>query len=322
MVLGVAALSNDTADLVPRTSLDGPALEFDLPGLEIGVAEYDEGPTGCTVFHFPNGASSSIDVRGGSPGVSGAGYEFVSAICLAGGSLYGLEAAAGVAAELLARRDYRTGWLDIPIVAGAIVFDWGRRDNAVYPDKELGRAALRSARAGVFPLGPHGAGRSVSVGKVFDYEEGEPAGQGGAFRQVGETKVAVFTVVNAIGAIFDRAGTVVRGHYDRATGLRRGLVPRVEARLAQRRSIRPPPGNTTLTVVATNLKLDARQLRTVGRQVHVSMARAIQPFHALEDGDVLFAVSTGAVESDPVLDTTGLGIVASELAWDAVLRSF
>jgi L-aminopeptidase/D-esterase-like protein len=72
-------------------------------------------------------------------------------------------------------------------------------------------------------------------------------------------------------------------------------------------------------VLATNLRLDQRQLRTLGRQVHASMARAIQPFHALEDGDVLFAVSTGAVDSDPLLDTTALGIVASELAWDAVL---
>ena len=86
--------------------------------------------------------------------------------------------------------------------------------------------------------------------------------------------------------------------------------------------MRPPPGNTTLTVVATNLALDSRQLRTVGRQVHASMARAIQPFHALEDGDVLFAVSTGEVAADPVLDTTALGIVASELAWDAVLTSY
>ena len=41
--------------------------------------------------------------------------------------------------------------------------------------------------------------------------------------------------------------------------------------------------------------------------------------HALEDGDVLFAVSTGAVDADPLLDTTALGVVASEVAWDAVL---
>jgi L-aminopeptidase/D-esterase-like protein len=283
------------------------------------VAEYDEGPTGCTVFLFPAGSACSIDIRGGSPGVSGAGYEIVDAVCLAGGSLYGLEAAAGVAAELLARRGYRTGWLEIPLVAGAIIFDWGPRDNAVYPDKELGRAAVRASRPGVFPLGPRGAGRSATAGKLFAYEEGESAGQGAAFRQVGETKIAVFSVVNAVGAVVDRDGNVVRGHLDRESGLRRPLVAGVEERLAAGLPVRPPPGNTTLTVVATNLRLDSRQLRTLGRQVHASMARAIQPFHALEDGDVLFAVSTGDVERDPLLDTTALGVVAAEVAWDAVL---
>jgi L-aminopeptidase/D-esterase-like protein len=133
--------------------------------------------------------------------------------------------------------------------------------------------------------------------------------------------VAVFTVVNAIGAVVDREGNVVRGHYDRESGLRRTLVSTVEERLAAGRPVRPPPGNTTLTVLVTDLALDLRALRTLGRQVHASMARAIQPFHALEDGDVLFAISTGAVESDPLLDTTALGVVASELAWDAVLSA-
>ena len=251
--------------------------------------------------------------------MSGAGIELVDAVCLAGGSLYGLEAAAGVAAELLAQREYRTDWLQIPLVAGAIIFDWGPRDNAVYPDKELGRAALRAAVPGVFPVGARGAGRSATAGKLFAYEEAEPAGQGGAFRAAAGTRVAVFTVVNAIGAIVDRNGNVVLGHYDRETGLRRALAPTVEERLAEGRPVRPPPGNTTLTVLVTDLALDARELRTLGRQVHASMARAIQPFHALEDGDVLFAISTGAVESDPLLDTTALGVVASEVAWDAVL---
>lgn len=32
-------------ELTPRTAFDGPALSFDFPGLLIGVAEYDEGPT-------------------------------------------------------------------------------------------------------------------------------------------------------------------------------------------------------------------------------------------------------------------------------------
>jgi L-aminopeptidase/D-esterase-like protein len=50
------------------------------------------------------------------------------------------------------------------------------------------------------------------------------------------------------------------------------------------------------------------------------MARAIQPFHALVDGDVLYAVTTDEVEN-PELTGTSLGVVASELAWDAVLAS-
>jgi L-aminopeptidase/D-esterase-like protein len=48
------------------------------------------------------------------------------------------------------------------------------------------------------------------------------------------------------------------------------------------------------------------------------MARAIQPFHALSDGDVLFAASTAEVE-DESISSDALGVVASELAWDAVL---
>jgi L-aminopeptidase/D-esterase-like protein len=286
-------------------------LTFDFPGLRIGVAEYEEGPTGCTVFHFTSGAMLERDVRGGSPGTFGE-LDWVDAICLAGGSLYGLEACTGVAAELFEQRDYDTGWTAIADVTGAIIFDFGPRENAVYPDKELGRAALRAAQEGSFPLGQRGAGRSATVGKTFGFELAEPGGQGGAFRQIGPTRVAVFTVVNAVGAIVDRDGKVVRGHFDRPTGERRRLLDGIEARLTD--------GNTTLTVVATNQKLDRWPLRQLARQVHTSMARAIHPFHALTDGDVLFAATTNEVEND-ALDSVTLGVVASELAWDAVLAA-
>jgi 6-aminohexanoate-oligomer endohydrolase len=309
-------LTNDTTELVPRTEFEGSELGFDFPGLRIGIAEYEEGPTGCTVFHLPpGGAACAIDVRGGSPGTIGH-YEWTHAICLAGGSLYGLEASCGVAAELMAMRGQTVGWTDVELVCGAIIYDFGSRENSIYPDAALGRAALRAAREGVFPLGARGAGRSATVGKTFAYEQGEPSGQGGAFRQVGPTKVAVFTVVNAFGAVVDREGTVVRGHLDRRTGARTSLVAGLEQRLP-----RATPGNTTLSVVITNQRLERRELRQLAVQVHSSLARAIQPFHALVDGDVLYAVTTGGVENDD-LTSTSLGIVASELAWDAVLACF
>jgi 6-aminohexanoate-oligomer endohydrolase len=312
--------SNDNTSLVPKSSFPGPALELDFPGIHIGVAEYEEGPAGCTVFHFPSIADMSVDVRGGSPGWFGDHGE-TEAICLAGGSFYGLEAAMGVQAELFASRDYSTQWDDIALVSGAIIMDYRPRDNAIYPDKALGRAALQSARPGIFPLGPRGAGRSATVGKALRFAEHESAGQGGAFRQIGPTKIAFFSVVNALGAIVDRRGNVVRGCVDQKTGLRRPYVEGLTSTLNEGGAADAAPGNTTLSVLVTNQKLSAWRLRQLGRQVHSSMARAIQPFHGLTDGDVLFAVTTNDVENE-ALGPLALGALASEVAWDAVLTSF
>jgi 6-aminohexanoate-oligomer endohydrolase len=316
-----APLSNDTVHLTPQTSWSGPSLAFDFPAFQIGIGEYAEGPTGCTVFHFPQGAACAVDVRGGSPGIFGWDYGWMNAICLTGGSLYGLESTMGVAAELLALRGYRAGWTEMPLVSGAVIYDYGPRANTIYPDKALGRAALKAAQAGVFPLGGRGAGCSARVGSGFDRDRGELAGQGGAFRQIGATKIAVFSVVNALGAIVDRDGRVVRGHRDRATGTRDHWLADLERRLVAGEQPTMPHGNTTLTVVVTNQTVDMRSLQQMGRQVHASMARAIQPFHTMNDGDVLFAVTTAEVEN-AALDTTALGLLASELAWDAVLSSF
>jgi L-aminopeptidase/D-esterase-like protein len=315
-------LSNDTTTLTARTQIDAKRwLDVDFPGLEIGVAEYTEGPTGCTVFHFPDVASLHIDVRGGSPGINGEHLTLTNAICFAGGSLYGLEASTGVAAELFAKRGYSTRWMDIALVSGAIIFDYGRRENAIYPDKELGRAAVRAMKPGRFPLGPHGAGCSATAGHGAT---AELAGQGGALTKVGPAHLAVFTVVNAYGAIVDRHGDVARGNRDVATGKHR----RAEDVVAQTGAYDPPAArargvtqNTNLTLLVTDQKLDALQLRSIARQTHASMARAIQPFNTRWDGDILFAVSTQKVDN-AALDEVSLGIVASELAWDAVLATF
>ena len=113
-------ISNDTIRLEPHVSFHSPALTLDFSDLHIGIAEYREGPTGCTVFYFPGQASCAIDIRGGLVGVHG-DYGRIDALCFAGGSLHGLEAALGVTAELLATQGYRLGC--VPLVNGAIVYD-------------------------------------------------------------------------------------------------------------------------------------------------------------------------------------------------------
>ncbi len=248
------------------------------------------------------------------------------AVVFAGGASYGLEAAAGVMAELLARDRQATHWERVPTVTGAVVYDFRHRSNAIYPDKELGRAALAAARPGRFPLGARGAGRCVHVGKLFGPRYMESAGQGGAFRQVGRVKIAVFTVVNAVGAIVDREGRVVRGNRAPESGLRTSFAADLVDGTGQRkRQLETPPStpleNTTLTLLVINRRMRHLELGRLAIQTHTSMARAIQPFHTEHDGDVLFAVTTGEVE-DTDVSAQDLAIHAGEVAWDAVLSSW
>jgi L-aminopeptidase/D-esterase-like protein len=151
----------------------------------------------------------------------------------------------------------------------------------------------------------------------------ERAGQGGAFGQIGPTRIAVFAVVNAVGAIQDRNGRVVCGNRDPESGARTQIGSDLrDGRADRKRQLHPPAavpqGNTTLTVVATNQELTYRELQRLALQTHTSMARAIHPFHTEYDGDLLFAVTTSEVQN-PQLSAGDLTVHASELAWDAVL---
>ena len=196
-------------------------------------------------------------------------------------------------------------WLDVAFVAGAIIYDFGgRRFNEVYPDKRLAQAALRAARPGVFPLGAQGAGRMAMQGSYFGCNT--HSGQGGAFRQIGAVKIAAFTVVNAYGAVTDRAGRLVAcnrpkswGNLTMTSELLRNLPQSLKADWDAAAS-RPDAGgtrNTTISLIVTNQKLDYASLQRMAVQVHTSMARAIQPFSTQNDGDTLYAASTQEIDT-------------------------
>jgi L-aminopeptidase/D-esterase-like protein len=320
---------------VPQVSFEGPALTFDFPAVEIGVAEYEAGPTGGTVLLFRAPVMAAVDVRGGAPGTVNTdalrlAYDapFVSAIALAGGSAYGLAFATGIANVLKERTAAPGDWRNIAVVPGAIIFDLGgRRFNAITPDERLARAALGAVRAGSIPMGARGAGRFAMQGGYLG--DRQHSGQGAAFRQVGNTKVLVVTVVNALGSIVERNGRLLRCSHPVAGDC--GLVAdRLSSHLE---SLTEPKlsdssvgnhsgltANTTITVVVTNQALPYWALQRLAVQVHNSMARAIQPFGTEFDGDTLFAVTTGEVKNAK-LGTVDLGLLASEAAWDAILAS-
>ena len=269
-------------------------LEFDLPGVLIGTAEYAEGPTGCSVFRFPKRAACEVDRRGGSAAVYG-GFPSIDALFLSGGSHYGLEVGSGIASEILSDRNSASA-PDIASVSGAIIYDYYRRKTLAHPDKRLAAAAYHAARPGRYPVGPRGAGCSASVGQLgYSKRFGpEPGGQGCAVGKLGNASIGVFSVLNPLGAIFGEDGKLLRGYVDRTTGERRSLEYIIEHHPEEVGLINATAGgHTTITAVIIDKKIPTFELQQLGRQVHTSMAQVIRPFHTPLDGDVLFAVSVG-----------------------------
>jgi len=68
MVASGMAGDQDSTQPIPKVYKEGPSLRFEFPEMRVGIAEYDEGPTGTTVFYFPNGVKGAVDGRGGSSG--------------------------------------------------------------------------------------------------------------------------------------------------------------------------------------------------------------------------------------------------------------
>jgi peptidase S58-like protein/PDZ domain-containing protein len=179
----------------------------------------------------------------------------------------------------------------------------------------------------VFPLGSQGAGRMAMQGSYFGCNA--HSGQGGAFRQVGATKIAAFTVVNAAGAVTDRNGQLVAcnkakswGNLTRTSELLRNLPQSLAPDWKAGDPATDAGGtkNTTISLIVTNQKLDPASLQRLAIQVHTSMARAIQPFSTENDGDTLYAASTQEVDNSE-LSAINLSTIAGETMWDAVLAS-
>lgn len=339
ILLAVATLPYGAAradqSSLPITLNDGAqALHFDWPTLHIGTGEYQDGPTGVTVFHFQKRALAAVDVRGGAPGTVNTdyvrlGYETpeLDAVVFSGGSAYGLESITAVGSALKDDGLRDSNFSNVAISVGAIIYDFGdRRLNEIYPDKRLAQATFRAARPGVIALGAHGAGRMAMSGGIFGCHA--HSGQGAAFRQIGPVKIAAFVVVNSVGAIVTRDGKLAACNRDPAWPQNispADLLASMSAGVAN-----PPPGpdapkrNTTVSLIVTNKRMSPADLQRLAVQVHTSMARAIQPFATRFDGDVLYAVSTAEYEppqEEAMVGNVLLNIAASELMWDAVLAS-
>jgi L-aminopeptidase/D-esterase-like protein len=129
--------------------------------------------------------------------------------------------------------------------------------------------------------------------------------------------VAALAVVNALGDVIDPStGRVVAGL---RTADGRGLADsRLFVRAGSSRT--PSAGeSTTLVVVATNVRLTKAQATKLAQMGQDGISRAIAPAHTPEDGDTVFALSTG-VRNQPA-DLLSLGSLAADAVAEAIVRA-
>jgi L-aminopeptidase/D-esterase-like protein len=326
--------TNSNTIITNKTNKNGRALIFDWNKFFIGSAEYPDGPTGCIVFYFPDrNVNAVVDIKGGAAAsiltndLSNGGVCMLDAIVLAGGSTLGLEAATGVAASIFKDRNYACGWGNMPFVSGSVIFDWVNRNNHLYPDKNLGSAAYENAEPGKFLLGRCGAGINARIAKVFGMKHSSAGGQGGAVKTFGNIRIAVFTVINALGAVYDEIGNMLHGYVDHKAN-----IPVSETDLlfrmtpfnnsSKKNNLK---GNTTLTVVITNANLNLYEMQLIARQMHNSFSEVIRPFGTAEDGDTLYFVSTKEVtifKKDRYTLLPHVGILATKVIKEAIYSAF
>jgi L-aminopeptidase/D-esterase-like protein len=260
-----------------------------LPGLKVGHAHCPVARTGVTLLLPDAPVVMGCDVRGGGPGTRETDalepstlVERVHGLVLAGGSVFGLEAASETAL-LLARGGIGLAVTDevhVPILPSAILFDlanggdksWAFAGGGEPPYRRLSREA-HSALSADPAEGP--------VGAAFGARAGSRAGGIGIARATldrGGT-VAALVAVNCFGEV--EAGEPPLG----------GAVPM--PKLGGRTQVYGE-GNTTIGAIVTDVPLTRPAAKRLAMMAHDGLARVIRPIHTPFDGDSLFAMSLSA----------------------------
>ena len=289
----------------------------DIEGFSIGNWSDRTAGTGCTVIVAPDGATGGIDVRGGAPASRETDLlkpentvDTVHAVCLSGGSAFGLEAASGVMRELEHRGiGLPVGPTCVPIVCSSCLFDLAFGDGTVRPGIEAGIAATRDALDGTraCPEGTVGAGTGATVGKLRGPACAMKGGLGARALAIGDIHVGAIAAVNACGNVYDPAtGSAIAGM--RATPDSGEIVDMEEDMLASAANLTMPLDrtNTTISCIITDARLTKAQATKVAQMAADAYAHTIRPTHTTNDGDTIYVLASGMVECDVPLDLMGL----------------
>jgi L-aminopeptidase/D-esterase-like protein len=310
----------------------------DIAGLKVGHAADENARSGVTALLCAAGWAASVDVRGGGPGTretDALGSENLvgraHALVLAGGSVFGLAAADGVAASLSMQGiglQWRLKTPPIPIVPSAVLHDLGNGGDKNWglspPYRELGVRAAAAAGPD-FALGSVGAGRGAMAGML-------KGGIGSASVDLhGGLIVGALAAVNSVGsALMPDGKTYWAWAFELGQEFGGGGPPQrgmdlsdpapEDSRLLSVGRL-TPGANTTLAVVACNADLNTVECKRVAMMAQDGIARSLRPAHTPFDGDTVFALASGELVLEKSLQRAAhLGRIGSAAA-DCLARA-
>lgn len=295
---------------------------LDVPGLKVGQVEDKEGLTGCSVVICEEGAVCGVDVRGAAPGTRETDLldpinmiQKVHAVVLSGGSAFGLEATCGVSKYLEEKGiGFDVGVAKVPIVVGAVLFDLAVGDAKCRPNIEMGYRACIEANSTELKQGNYGAGCGATVGKIRGSKYCTKGGIGSySIKLDNGLVVAALVAVNAFGDVYEN-GKVIAGTLNDSKD---GYLNTYELMKKGANKGGFNIDNTTIGIIATNAKLNKAQCKKISQMAHNGYAKAIFPIHTPHDGDTIFTMSTGDIESDVTL----LGSIATEVMEKSIINA-
>ncbi len=297
-----------------------------VPGFTVGSAQDFEGCTGCTVVLAPEGgAVAAAVVRGPASSTRQMGIaspdhlvDRANAVFLAGGSAFGLDAAAGVMQFMAkAGRGFSTTYATVPVVPTAILYDLGLGSSTAHPTAEMAEEACQVATADPVTEGTVGVGTGATVGKLLTVRCATKGGLGSsAVRTDDGLWVGALAAVNAFGDVVDtERGLIVAGARRAPDSL--DLIDSCHQIAAGRMRTTFGGTNTTLVVVATNAKLSAAWTRRVAGWACDGLATCLRPAFTAVDGDVVVALASEEIDAEP----HRVGLLASRVVVRAVIRA-
>lgn len=295
---------------------------LDVKGLKVGQVQDEDGLTGCTVVICEEGAVCGVDVRGSAPGTRETDLldpinmiQKVHAVVLSGGSAFGLESTCGVSQYLEEKNiGFDVGVAKVPIVVGAVLFDLAVGNPKCRPNKKMGYKACEVASDTVLKQGNFGAGCGATVGKIKGPEYAMKGGIGSySIKLENGLVVSALIAVNAFGDVYEDGNVIAGVLDDTKTRVLNSYELMKQGINKGGFSI----DNTTIGIVATNAKLDKAGCKKISQMAHDGYAKAIFPIHTPHDGDTIFTMATGEIETDITL----LGSIAAEVVEKSIINA-